>query len=344
MVSQRKGDFVGRRSHRRVDTEREDRKQLVGLLPAERLPEGAQLVVDPDVPVPVPMAGFVTSSYDSAALGRPFALALLERGRDRTGETVFAPLEDRVVAAEVVEPVFVDPEGSRRDGDGRDQVAPPAAAAPRGAAPPARAPLAALADAFAAASCEAVGIVEQPFPAQVGVRLHPGPGGPSAVEAALGFPLPAAPNTTASDTHRTALWLGPDEWLVVAAPDAQAALELELAEALGDGLGSVVDLSANRAAIELRGPAARDVLAKGCALDLHPRAFGPGRCAQTLVARTQVILEQQRDDAYRLLVRPSFSAYLAAWLLDAAAEFQPDSSRRMASLRQRSVRATSLNV
>ena len=116
MVSQRKGDFVGRRSHRRADTLREDRKQLVGLLPAERLPEGAQLVLDPDAPVPVPMAGFVTSSYDSAALGRPFALALLEGGRERHGTTVHAALADRIVTAEVVEPVFYDPEGSRRDG------------------------------------------------------------------------------------------------------------------------------------------------------------------------------------------------------------------------------------
>jgi len=116
MVSQRKGDFVGRRSHRRADTQRGDRKQLVGLLPEERLPEGAQLVLDPGAPVPVPMAGFVTSSYDSAALGRPFALALLEGGRERHGETVHAPLEDRTVAARVVEPVFYDPEGTRRDG------------------------------------------------------------------------------------------------------------------------------------------------------------------------------------------------------------------------------------
>jgi sarcosine oxidase, subunit alpha len=116
MVSQRKGDFVGRRSHRRPDTVREDRKQLVGLLPEERLPEGAQLVLDPDAPVPVPMAGFVTSSYMSAALGRPFALALLERGRERHGTTVHAALADRIVTAEVVEPVFYDPEGSRRDG------------------------------------------------------------------------------------------------------------------------------------------------------------------------------------------------------------------------------------
>jgi sarcosine oxidase subunit gamma len=244
------------------------------------------------------------------------------------------------VPAEVVEPVFVDAEGARRDGDGRD-VAAPAGTVTAGARV---SPLAHLAGTFAAASGEGVGIAEVPFPAQVGVRLHADPGAPSAVEAALGFPLPPAPNTTASDTHRTALWLGPDEWLVVGPPDTEAALAAELEEALRDGLGSVVDLSANRTAIELRGPAARDVLAKGCALDLHPRSFAPGRCAQTLVARTQAILEARHDTTYRLLVRPSFAAYLAAWLLDAMAEFQPDSSRRMASLRQRSVRATSLNV
>jgi sarcosine oxidase subunit alpha len=116
MVSQRKGDFVGRRSHRRADTLREDRKQLVGLLPEERLPEGAQLVLDPGAPVPVPMAGHVTSSYVSAALGRPFALGLLERGRERHGTTVHVALADRIVSAHVVDPVLYDPEGLRRDG------------------------------------------------------------------------------------------------------------------------------------------------------------------------------------------------------------------------------------
>jgi sarcosine oxidase subunit alpha len=64
----------------------------------------------------MPMAGFVTSSYDSAALGRPFALALLEGGRELHGTTVHAPLEDHTVRATVVEPVFYDPEGLRRDG------------------------------------------------------------------------------------------------------------------------------------------------------------------------------------------------------------------------------------
>jgi sarcosine oxidase subunit alpha len=91
------------RSFSRSDTARADRRQLVGLLPAERLEEGAQLVPGP---------GHVTSSYVSAALGRPFALALLARGRERIGETVHAD----GVAAEVVESVLYDKEGARRDG------------------------------------------------------------------------------------------------------------------------------------------------------------------------------------------------------------------------------------
>jgi sarcosine oxidase subunit alpha len=58
----------------------------------------------------------VTSSYRSAALGRTFALALVGAGRDRVGMTVYAPLEDRVVEAVLVEPVLYDPEGRRRNG------------------------------------------------------------------------------------------------------------------------------------------------------------------------------------------------------------------------------------
>ncbi|HET8605449.1 MAG TPA: 2Fe-2S iron-sulfur cluster-binding protein [Gaiellaceae bacterium] len=119
VVSKKKGHFVGKRSFDRPDTSRADRKQLVAVLPAdpdELLPEGAQLVADPDVPPPVPMLGHVTSSYRSAALGRTFALALVRGGRGRVGETVHAPLEDRVVPAVLAEPVLYDPEGRRRDG------------------------------------------------------------------------------------------------------------------------------------------------------------------------------------------------------------------------------------
>jgi len=116
-------DFIGRRSYDRVDTQRSDRKHMVGLLPVDRttvLPEGTQLVapgtVIDDGPAPVPMLGHVTSSYHSAALERPFALALVAGGRDRVGERLFAPVGDDLVEVEVASPVLYDPEGTKRDG------------------------------------------------------------------------------------------------------------------------------------------------------------------------------------------------------------------------------------
>jgi sarcosine oxidase subunit alpha len=121
VVSKKKRDFIGMRSFARPDTSRADRKQLVGLLPAdpdELLPEGAQLV-EPgaaELPPPVPMLGHVTSSYRSAALGRTFALALVESGRERIGRTLDVPLGDRTVAVLVADPVLYDREGARRDG------------------------------------------------------------------------------------------------------------------------------------------------------------------------------------------------------------------------------------
>ena len=117
-----KKDFIGRRSHRRPDTSRADRKQLVGLLPLDPdalLPEGAQLVA-PDADLgatPVPMLGHVTSSYRSAALGRTFALALVKGGRDRIGQRVLAPLVEGSIEAEIVDSVVFDPENTRRDGE-----------------------------------------------------------------------------------------------------------------------------------------------------------------------------------------------------------------------------------
>jgi sarcosine oxidase subunit alpha len=119
-VSKKKPDFVGKRSFARAGNSRPDRKQLVALLPDDRdllLPEGSQVVEGSELlEPPVPMLGHVTSSYRSAALERTFALALVEAGRSRIGQTVHVPVGDAVVAAMVAEPVVFDPEGARRDG------------------------------------------------------------------------------------------------------------------------------------------------------------------------------------------------------------------------------------
>jgi sarcosine oxidase, subunit alpha len=109
-------DFIGRRSLRRADTARPDRKQLVGLLSDELLPEGAQLVEEDTGRIPMAMIGHVTSSYGSPTLDRPIALAMVERGRSRHGETAYAPLPGGTISAQIVSPVFYDPEGTRHDG------------------------------------------------------------------------------------------------------------------------------------------------------------------------------------------------------------------------------------
>ena len=117
-IVSKKKPFVGQRSHRRSDTARSDRKHLVGLLPFDGdqlLPEGAQLVLQADRSSGMKMVGHVTSSYRSAALGRSFALAMVQSGRERFGSTVYVPLNGPGVAATVTEPIFYDKENVRRD-------------------------------------------------------------------------------------------------------------------------------------------------------------------------------------------------------------------------------------
>jgi sarcosine oxidase subunit gamma len=87
---------------------------------------------------------------------------------------------------------------------------------------------------------------------------------------------------------------------------------------------SVTDVSAQRTTLLVGGPRARDLLAHGCSLDLHPRAFGPGRSAQTMLARAQVVLVARDEPraGFWVLVRSSFAGYLTDWLLDAAVEYR----------------------
>lgn len=155
---------------------------------------------------------------------------------------------------------------------------------------------------------------------QVGLRLRP----PFPAYLA-GIPLPLTANRVATAAGLRVLWLGPDEWLVIAEGDAPDLLP-RLERAVTGRRAAVSDLSSSRAIIEIGGDGARDLLAAGCGLDLHPRVFGPGQCAQTLLARVPVILDQLDDSPrYRLLVRLSYGRWLVDWMIDAVAgiEFDP---------------------
>lgn len=120
----------------------------------------------------------------------------------------------------------------------------------------------------------------------------------------------AAPgeNAVSAWNDRDVLWLGPDEWLVVADPDAAPTIVRELEDALSGRHHSTLDLSANRSVFELID--GLEELSSGCSLDLHSSRWPPGMCAQTLFGQAQVILQQRDERTTRLFVRPSFERYV----------------------------------
>ena len=117
LVSKKKADFIGKRSLEQSYLKGPNRKQLVGLLtedPNEVLPDGAYAVKAVKDKPPMEMIGQVTSTYMSPSLGRSIAMALIENGRARMGETISFPLEgNKVMRAKIVDPVFYDKEGSK---------------------------------------------------------------------------------------------------------------------------------------------------------------------------------------------------------------------------------------
>jgi sarcosine oxidase subunit gamma len=173
---------------------------------------------------------------------------------------------------------------------------------------------------------DAVAIVEEPFVTMVELRVDPSGPGAAAVAHWLGVELPTTASTYANNLDTTVIWLGPDEWLVTGTSLAGPDLEARLRDAVSPHGGAAVDVSGQRTTLRLRGSHTRDVLAKGCALDLHPRLFTAGSAAQTTLGQAGVILLTVDGGGadYRILVRSSFARYLAGWLLDAADEYTSD--------------------
>lgn len=140
--------------------------------------------------------------------------------------------------------------------------------------------------------------------------------------AAFGTGLPAA-NRFESDGARAALWLGPDEWLLLLPRPEVATTIARFDMALAGAHFTAVDTSSGRLGLELSGREARAVMEKSCHVDLHPRRFGPGHVAQSAVARVPaIVLQRDERPTYWVFVRPSYAQYLARWLIDAMAEYR----------------------
>ncbi len=116
-------------------------------------------------------------------------------------------------------------------------------------------------------------------------------------------------------------WLGPDEWLIVTPPDQQVELKNKLQQALQGIFSSVTDISSGQTIINISGANARPLIEKGCTIDLHPRQFNNGDCAQTHLSKAAVLISVIAPEEFEIIIRRSFADYLGLWLLDSGLEF-----------------------
>jgi sarcosine oxidase subunit gamma len=136
-----------------------------------------------------------------------------------------------------------------------------------------------------------------------------------AVTASTALALPRRANSATVSATRWLFWLGPDEWLLKLAPGEGAAMALALRGALAGLHHSVVEVGSGYTTFTVTGPAAADLLSRGCPLDLHPRMFGAGALAQSHVARSAALLYCVAPGSrYEITVRRSFAPYLFQWL------------------------------
>ena len=124
---------------------------------------------------------------------------------------------------------------------------------------------------------------------------------------------------TVGDRHL--VWLGPDEFLLLCAAGTETHQHSQLTLDMASIHAAVTNVTDSLCALSLRGPAVRQVLAKGCSLDLHPSKFGAGDSAQTMLAHAAITLMAHDETGFTLICRTSFAPYVAEWLIDAGLEF-----------------------
>ncbi len=318
----KKGDFIGKRSLFREDTARSDRWQLVGLLsenPDDVLVEGTHLRdrADEGMP-PVKKAGHVTSAYYSPVLKRAFALGLVARGGERIGETLYAswgkgPVKRVTITETDFLKGYTPPEPKPVEDN-------PANAPQAPSAPYLRGPLAhreAISGGGGAAALTPLG----------GVRRFILRGNRDVLSpklADLGIVLPETACTMANGEKARTLWLGPDEWMILAADGHGATLGDTIREACADTHHQLVDVSDYYTEIGVSGARARDLLGKLTTLDMHPRAFQAGEVKGSMFGRVPASLRLEPDavpEAFTLTIRWSHADYLWCQLALAGREY-----------------------
>jgi sarcosine oxidase subunit gamma len=142
----------------------------------------------------------------------------------------------------------------------------------------------------------------------------------SAAGTAFGVTLPADACRAHTGNSRAALWLGPDEWLLLA-PDGEGdAIAGAIAGAVGDLPHSLVDVSHRQVAFEVTGPHAEWLLEAQCPLPLNLDAFPVGMCTRTVFAKAEIVLWRVARDTFHVEVWRSFSRYVVDLLSEVARE------------------------
>jgi heterotetrameric sarcosine oxidase gamma subunit len=140
----------------------------------------------------------------------------------------------------------------------------------------------------------------------------------AAARTGLGLELPAI-SASSGNGRLTVMGIAPGNWMILAAPDAPGALAVRIRGALGAS-ASVVETGHGLVIVELSGPSARQVLARGCRLDLHPSAFQPGQVARTIVAQIPIMLWQvDAVPTFTLAAPLTFAQSFVYFLLAASA-------------------------
>ncbi|KQY11334.1 sarcosine oxidase subunit gamma [Rhizobium sp. Root482] len=146
------------------------------------------------------------------------------------------------------------------------------------------------------------------------LSLRAGPDAVQALSGALGLSLPVQPKTSAFADGRHALWLGPDEWLVIDENEA----DLMAAVSASGALHSATDISHRNTAILVKGRSAAAAINGGCPQDLSLTAFPVGACSRTVLAKAEIVLLRTAEDAFRVECWRSFAPYVSGLLTEAA--------------------------
>lgn len=161
----------------------------------------------------------------------------------------------------------------------------------------------------------------EPLPPMARFILRARPAAMEAAVPALGFRLPVVSCRSASSGARAALWLGPDEWLLLAPEPDGAEWRDALEAAMGDQPHSLVDVSHRQSSLILSGAEAIAVLNAGCPLDFDMATFPVGMCTRTVLGKSEVVIWRTEAERFHLEAWRSFLPYLWAFLVEASREF-----------------------